>query len=236
MKNPGFRSLILRSDAVDLGDTIRRDIRDVLLKYDLEDPISSIKTEGLGGPRNFKALDINEGQMVFGGMNRPGRVLGTSYNAIACSQLEQFTEKQFQMLLTRCAGDCPGWYDDEGNNRGMFIADCNPAPDTQHWIKKYGDSGKIKIVNFTFDDNPLYFRKGERTQVGETVIKQLDDNLVGLYHDLYFKGMWVDIAGKLFTVDDSVHLVDEPKDLNNYIWYRGLDFGISAPSVCVWLV
>ena len=37
--NPGFRSLVLRSDAVDLTETIRRDLRDVLFKYHLDDPL-----------------------------------------------------------------------------------------------------------------------------------------------------------------------------------------------------
>ena len=69
----GLRVLICRSKEVDLRDTIKVDIRDDLLKFDLDDPLSPIKA--IGG-RNFTHLEINGGRMTFGGMDRPGKILG----------------------------------------------------------------------------------------------------------------------------------------------------------------
>lgn len=232
----GFRSLVLRSDAVDLSETIRLDLRDTLLKYSLVDPLSVARADGTGGSRNFKSLQINKGEMVLGGMNRPARVLGTSYNLIFCSQLERFTEEQFNFLLTRCAGDRAGWEDAFGNRRGLLIADANPD-EAEHWIKKYEAAHKLNLISFDFEDNPLYFRKGERTPEGESVITQLDESLSGIYHDRFFKGLWVSVEGKVFDLDPAVHVVDKDEgiDTTEYRWYRACDFGIDAPSVCLWI-
>ena len=93
-----------------------------------------LKADGLGGSQNFKSLKINGGEMVFGGMNRPERVLGTSFNLIFCSQIEQFTEEQFNFLMTRCAGDAPNWTDENGRRLGLLMADANPDTD-DHWLK-----------------------------------------------------------------------------------------------------
>ena len=232
--NPGFRSLVLRSDAVDLTETIRRDLRDVLFKYHLDDPLSPIIADGFGGSQNFKALKINGGEMVFGGMNRPGRVLGTSFNLIYCSQIEQFTEEQYNFLMTRCAGDAPNWTDENGKRLGILIADANPDVD-DHWLKQYEADGQVKFINFDFDDNPLYHRKGKRTDEGVTIIGNLDRSLTGIYHDRFFKGLWVKVEGRIFNLDKDVHLVDEKETPEAYNWYRGCDFGISAPSICLWI-
>ncbi|MCY4584251.1 MAG: helix-turn-helix transcriptional regulator [Chloroflexi bacterium] len=232
--NPGMRSLVVRSDAVDLKETIRKDLT-YLSKYHLEDPISPISAIGRGGARNFTSLGINEGEMVLGGLNRDDRLLGTAYDVIYASQLETIDEQTFMKMLTRCAGDLGGLKDADGNQYGRLYADCNPAPDSEHWILKMAEAGKLELINFGFEDNPLYYdRRGDQTQVGGTVIGNLDTSLEGISHDLYFKGLWADIAGKLFKLDPQLHFVDEPKDLSPYIWYRGVDFGIKSPSVCVW--
>ena len=233
--NPGLRSLVVRSDAVDLKETIRKDLT-YLSKYHLEDPISPISAIGRGGARNFTSLGINEGEMVLGGLNRDDRLLGTAFDVIYASQLEQIDEATFQKMMTRCAGDLGNLKDVNGDQYGMFRGDCNPVPDSEHWILKYAADGKMDLVNFGFEDNPLYYdRYGEQTSTGKTVISQLDESLEGIYHDLYFKALWTDIAGKLFQFDPQLHFVDEKENLSDYMWYRGVDFGIKSPSVCMWV-
>ena len=105
-------SCIVRTNSVDLDDTIRYDLRNTLLKYQLDDPRSPI--EQSGGPDTVShTCDINGGEMRLGGMNRPGRILGTEYDAIMLSELSQFSEDQYQMLKTRCSGSAGNWRDDE---------------------------------------------------------------------------------------------------------------------------
>ena len=233
--NKGMRSFVCRQDAVDLRDTIRNNIRD-LSEYSLDDPLSPISAIGRGGARNFNSLEINGGEMVLGGLNRDGRLLGTSFDVIFTSQLEQVSESSFAKMLTRCAGDAGNLQDENGDNYGLFLADCNPAPDSEHWILKYAEDNRLILLNFGFENNPLYYdRHGNQKKTGETVITQLDESLDGIAHDLYFKGLWADIAGKLFDYEDQIHSIDEPQDMSNYLWYRGIDFGITSPSVCIWI-
>ena len=92
---PGLQSCITRANAVDLTPSIRADIR-WLLKYDLDDPRTPVKY--YGGPTRFDTLYINEGECRLGGMNRPNNILGTQYDIVMPSQLEQFTEEQYQIL------------------------------------------------------------------------------------------------------------------------------------------
>ena len=233
--NRGMRSFVCRQDAVDLSHTIRNDLRE-LSEYSLDDPISPICALGRGGSRNFKTLEINGGEMVLGGLNRDGSLLGTSFDVIFASQLEQMSEQSFAKMLTRCAGDAGNLQDENGDNYGLFLADCNPAPDSEHWILKYAEDERLILMNFGFENNPLYYdRHGDQTHTGKTVIGNLDTSLEGIFHDLYFKGLWADVAGKLFNFNDSVHLVDTPSNMTDYIWYRGIDFGIASPSVVMWL-
>ena len=82
-RNEGFMSCIVRTNSVDLDDTIRYDLRNTMLKYQLDDPRSPIQQSG--GPTRFHTLRINGGEMRLGGMNRPGRILGTEYDAIMLS-------------------------------------------------------------------------------------------------------------------------------------------------------
>ena len=136
--------------------------------------------------------------------------------------------------MTRCAGDAPNWTDENGKRLGILIADANPDVD-DHWLKQYEADGQVKFINFDFDDNPLYHRKGKRTDEGVTIIGNLDRSLTGIYHDRFFKGLWVKVEGRIFNLDKDVHLVDEKETPEAYNWYRGCDFGISAPSICLWI-
>ena len=77
------------------------------------------------------------------------------------------------------------------------MADANPDVD-DHWLKQYEADGKLKFIDFDFDDNPLYYRKGKRVQEGIDVIGRLDKSLTGIYHDRFFKGLWLKVIGKIF--------------------------------------
>lgn len=233
-KYKGLRSAIVRSDSVDLTDTIRYDIKETLLRYRLDDKRSPIKY-GVGGINRFEYLYINGGEMRLGGMNRPGKVLGAEYDILFYSQAEQSTQEQHQLLKTRVAGTSGVWRDKRGRVLFQFIMDANPdSPD--HYLKQREEEGYLEFVNFTFEDNPLYYQGGKQTKVGKTVESELDRGLVGVYHERFYKGMWVTTEGAVFHIDKDVHLIDTlPDDIDDYVFYNAMDFGMTAPSTCVWI-
>ena len=230
-KHEGFMSCVVRTNSVDLDDTIRYDLRNTLLRYQLDDPRSPI--EQSGGPTRFHTLRINGGEMRLGGMNRPGRILGTEYDAIMLSELSQFTEEQYQMLKTRCSGSAGNWRDDTGDVRFQIVCDTNPdVPDS--WMYQREGEGLLKFVQFGFQDNPYFYRDGRWSRVGKTTVDELDRGLTGIYHDRYFKGLRRAPEGMVYDVKDS-DIIDELPDMSGWMHYNAMDFGMSAPSVTLWI-
>ncbi len=225
---PGFKSLVVRSDAVDLTSTIRASLKE-LLRYDLDDPLSPIKVRG--GFDDFHTLKINGGEMVLGGMNRPGRVMGTKYDLVFYSQIEHSDEEQYQKLKTRVSGDAGNWIED-GKRRYLFIGDANPDR-SDHYLLERKRQGKLDWIDFGFEDNPLYFRNGNRTPEW-SIVDELDQGLVGIWHDRYFKGLWRSPEGAVFTIEPE-NIVYEIPDLSECIIDRACDWGQTHPSICLWI-
>ena len=231
-RHEGFMSCVVRTNSVDLDDTVRYDLRNTLLKYELDDPRSPIQQSG--GPTRFHTLYINGGEMRLGGMNRPGRILGTQYDAIMLSELSQFTEEQYQLLKTRCSGSAANWRDANGDVVCQLIGDTNPdSPDS--WMYQRESDGLVKFVKFGFQDNPYFFRSGRWSKPGKATVDELNVGLTGIYHDRYFKGLRRAPEGMVFELAES-DIVDElPSDLHKWIHYNAMDFGMSAPSVTLWI-
>jgi len=229
-KYPGFRSCVVRVNAVDLTDTVRYDISNVILRYSMDDPRSQIKQQG--GLTRFDHLYMNEGEMRLGGMDRPSSVLGGKYDLLIFSELSQFTEEQFQLLKTRCSGDSAKWRLKNGDICFQVLADTNPdAP--SHWMYQREAEGLMRFIKFDFKDNPYYFRQGRWSRVGKTSVNELDRAHSGIYHDRYFKGLRKAPEGMVFEMDNK-HYIDELPNLKEYLIYRCMDFGIEAPNVCIW--
>lgn len=230
-KYPGLRSCIVRANNVDLDETIRYDIRNTLLRYALDDPRSPVRAEG--GPTRFTRLHINGGECQLGGMNRPHHILGSERDIVFISQLEQLTQEQYELILTRCAGTSGVWRDADGTPRFQIIADCNPDI-PGHWMYEREKADLMEFLHFTFEDNPLFYREGRWSKDGKITTERLDASLTGIYHDRYFKGLRVAPEGAVFHLQDC-HIIDALPDLSTYDRYNAMDFGMDAPSVCLWI-
>ena len=135
-------------------------------------------------------------------MNRPGRILGTEYDAIMLSELSQFTEDQYQMLKTRCLVVLATGVMTNGDVMFQIVCDTNPdVPDS--WMYQREGEGLLKFVKFGFQDNPYFFRSGRWSKVGKTTVEELDRGLTGIYHDRYFKGLRRAPEGMVFDLPDS---------------------------------
>lgn len=229
---PGLQTCITRANAVDLTPSVRADIR-MLLKYDLDDPRSPVKY--YGGATRFDTLYLNEGVCRLGGMNRPSHILGTQYDIVMPSQLEQFTEEQYQILKTRCSGSSNQWQSLDGTPLFQMLSDCNPdVPD--HWMYQRELEGKLRFVKFTFKDSPYFYRQGRWSKVGKTYVEELYSSLTGIYRDRYFHGKRVAPTGMVFPDLCSKHFIGELPLLENYEIFRAMDFGSTVPSVNLWIL
>ena len=228
---PGFQSRIVRSKYADLDGTIRKTLKE-LLKYDLSDPLSPIKVRG--GPYDFHTLLINEGEMKLGGMDRPGKILGGGIDLVFYNQAEQSLEEEYQTLITRASGAEGNWFwEDTGLPRVLLISDAN-AGRTDHHLYLRKDDSDLEWIEFGFEDNPLYYRDNVQTAVGADVINRLNKGLTGLFHDRYFKAIWKSPEGAVFDVPSESVLKEFP-DLSDCTFYRGMDFGMDHPTICLWV-
>ena len=231
-RNYGFRSCIVRTNSVDLTDTVRYDLTNTIFRYQLDDPRSQIRQQG--GLTQFHHLHLNGGECRVGGMNRPGAILGGEYDLVLLCELSQFTEHQYQLLKTRCSGSAANWKLADGTVLFQMISDTNPDEDGIHWMYKREREGLIEFVKFDFEDNPFFYRHRRWSRVGKTVVNELDRGLTGIYHDRYFKGLRVGQTGRVFSLEPR-HFIDELPDLSEYLIYNAMDFGISSPNVNLWI-
>ena len=231
-KYKGLRSCIVRTNSVDLTDTVRFDLTNTIFRYQLDDPRSQIRQQG--GLTQFHHLYLNEGECRVGGMNRPGAILGGEYDLVLLCELSQFTFQQYMLLKTRCAGSAANWVLEDGTVISQMLSDTNPDEDDVHWMYEREAEGLLEFVKFDFEDNPFFFRENRWSRVGKTVVNELDRGLTGIYHDRYFKGLRVGQAGRVFQLQPH-HFIDELPDLSEYLIYNAMDFGIASPNTGLWI-
>lgn len=231
----GFRSAIIRSKAVDLHNTIRKDLR-FLCKYDFKDPRSAIRAEG--GER-FHTLHMNHGWCVLAGIDRPYAIMGTQFDLIFISQLEELSEEDYEFLLTRCGGAAANWKDKRGRICSQILADLNPTYPTAWFYKreksKDTPKGRLRFVKFNFEDNPHFFREGRWTHAGFAYVSNLNRSLSGVYRDRFYSGLRVAAEGAVFELHACHFLEKLPANFNQYHKYRAMDFGMTDPSTCLWI-
>ena len=80
---------------------------------------------------------------------------------------------------------------------------------------------------------PHFYRGGRWSKVGKTTVEELDRGLTGIFHDRYFKGLRRAPEGMVFDLQDSDIIDELPVDIDRWIKYNAMDFGMSAPSVCL---
>ena len=230
--NYGARTCIARAIAVDLDDTIRYDLRETVLRYQLDDPRSQIKQQG--GLTKFTHLRLNGGEMRLGGMNRPSAILGGEYDFVFPNELSQWTEEQYMLMKTRCSGSAGNWKDKNGNVLFQMCSDTNPAEESDWMYESREKKGLLRFIPFTFTDNPYFYRNERWSRIGKTVVEEMDRGLVGIWHDRYFKGLRVTPAGIVYRLHPE-NLLDDFPDLKDCDLYRACDWGQTHPSICLWI-
>ena len=255
--NAKMRIAIVRANAVDHSQTIRHDIGNTLLRYAVQDKRLRGVIEVAGG-RAFTDMDVNGNYITLQGMNNPTKILGSEFDLIFVSQVEQLKKDQYEVLVTRCGGTAGNWMED-GRVRSQLISDANPDR-KDHFLQMRRKKQQAEFIKFGFEDNPLFFRNGEWTEIGLDYKETLRSGLTGVNYERYFLGEWSSPEGAIFTMQDE-HVIDtlpwrrkhsdpnfdevlddpgnNPKyhvpPATEYSIYRMMDFGSASPSVCLWL-
>lgn len=223
----GMQVLVARAFGVDL-DAVRQNIVDIV-KYKFSDPLSSIR---VAGGAKFHTVHINEGKIELRGIDRPGSQLGAGYDVVVFSQAEQIKKANVDVISSRCTPASKNWVED-GRPRSMIIYDANPNR-VDHWIEAAIRKG-LRKIDFDFPDHPAYFDEdGTETELYRQVYSRLD-RLEGVWRQRLLEGKAANPEGTIFELQPC-HLLEKLPDgfRNRCLFYRGFDFGMKDPSVCLW--
>ena len=224
-------SLTVRKKKVDLVRTVIPDFENKVIERHPSDPESVVTSYGKNNPQWYDYP--NGGRMVLGGMDDSDKVLGSSYDLIYFNQCEQASLDDWEKLRARCNGRSFRWITKNGRLNHQLLGDCNPDA-SFHWIKAREKSGRVRVIKCTLKDNPMLYYDGDWTAFGRKTDEDLQQSLTGIRYQRGYLGKWVSAEGNVYEFDENFHVIDTLPDIRTWRKYRGIDFGLVHPFVCLW--
>lgn len=167
----------------------------------------------------------NGSQIVVGGLDKPGKVMSTEYDAIYVCEAIELAEEAWEALTTRLRNYVLPYQ--------QLLADTNPDRPT-HWLKKRADTGRVLMLESRHDDNPRLWDGKDWTAEGCDYIAKLDA-LTGPRKQRLRYGRWVQAEGVVYDGwDAAIHIVDRFAVPPNWPRFLSVDFGFTNPFVCQW--
>lgn len=232
MRFPGFRILCLRNEASTMKTSLLETFKQVLYYGFSKTPESPLNA--YGGEVNPSRLDYRNGSVIdFKGFDDPEKVRSSFYNLVFFNELQRYHNEQgWGDLTKRLRGNQVGWDRENGEQRVLKLADCNPSH-PKHLVKRLEADGKLTLYPTTLEDNTAYFDRGEWTTEGRRYKNMLEEQIpkgsVSYARDIL--GEWVAAEGIVFSnfsEDKHVRAIvpaDVPKD---WRWVSALDYGFSV--------
>ena len=195
----------------------------------MSDPLSALS---IAGGAKFHTVSINGGEIHLQGIDRPGGIQGAGYDVVIHSQAEQVKKENIDQINSRCTPARRAWV--EGDvAKSRIVYDVNPNR-VDHWLESAIENGTA-CLNFDFTDHPAYFTEsGEETELYQQVHSRLS-RLEGVWRQRLLEGKAANAEGAIFTLEPCHLLSKLPENfVKSHMFYRGFDFGMKDPSVCLW--
>ena len=229
---PNFQSLILRKEKTDVIKTVIPKWENEILPIHPQNKRSPVKVRGGSSPIWY---DFPNGSRVrIDGCNNPKDFETGAWDLIYICQGEELDLNTLEILVARSNGRAGNWRVD-GRRIGQVIVDANPDR-RDNYLEERIDSGLMRKLHFTFEDNPSLYYNNEYTEFGEQVVAELQKTLTGHRYVRYFLGQAANPEGNVFDCFDYDEMViDElPPGIETWPVYRGIDFGMDHPFICTW--
>lgn len=211
-KYPGCQAAIVRKFATTLPGTVCQTFEKVA-------NLDAIRL--LGGTRPERYMYPNGSQIWLGGMDSPAKVLGGERDFIYTNQTEEFTEDDWETLVTRVTGRA------DHSPYSQIMGDCNPAG-SKHWIRSR--KSLLRLISVHTDNPTLYDDDGNITERGKVTMSILD-NLSGVRRKRLLQGEWASAEGAVYdTFTHELH-VKQRDDKDFQHWALALDEGYTNPAV-----
>jgi hypothetical protein len=226
-ENPKYRALVIRKNADDLSDWLDR----ANVMYNGQG------VEIIGKPAIIK---FPSGAVIRTGHLKDDQAYtkyqGHEYHRMLIEELTQIPDvERYLKLISSCRSTVPGL-------KAQIFATCNPGGIGHAWVKerfvdegKWGEpfkddkTGRTRIfIPAKVDDNPTLMTN-DPSYVD--FLNGLPDNLRKAWRD----GDWDVFAGQFFPeFIRDVHVIRPIEIPSSWRRVRGLDYGYTAPSACIW--
>lgn len=172
-----------------------------------------------GGERPQKYQYRNGGEILLGGLDKPGKFLSAEFDYIYINQVEDIPLAAYEMLTGRADGRA-------GNtDTPQILSDCNPSY-PGHWILQRRSSGALLFYEQLHIHNPLlYDQQGNLTPTGKEVMERLN-TLTGIRRLRGLENKWVAAEGAVYdNFSLSENVTPEAEYQPDWDVYWGVDDG-----------
>lgn len=228
LKYAGARGLMVRDTRKDLTQTGIKTLENFVMPHGFP---SFLHT----GNQSYRYP--NNSEMVVGGLDDPGNIMSAEYDFIHVLETTQIKQETWEDLITRKRNGIIPYQ--------QIIGDCNPSH-PEHWLLKWCESGRAKMLNFTIKDNPIFWDVDNDcyTPRGKQYYEENLGTLTGAKRKRNLLGLWASEEGGVYedVWEPTKHMTTLKNlekrfgKLGEYQRFWAVDFGFKAP-MCVqqWL-
>jgi len=222
---PGTVGVVARKTYDDLIPLLNAIFDEHVLGFDPTDETNPVRRFGGKHPERYEYWNGSYFDVV--GLNNLTGVKGNEWNVGYITQAEECEVDDWAEVSGRLRKPNAPFY--------QMFGDCNPdVPD--HWIIDGDYAESLSYIETRHTDNPLIYDPvtGNQTEYGINYLDGLR-RLPGIRRERGYEGKWVGSEGQVYDFRKEVHVV--PKFRIPKHWRRicGVDWGMSAPAVVLWL-
>lgn len=222
---PGSVGVIARKTYDDLVPLLNAIFDDHVLKFDPSEHTNPVKRFGGKNPDRYEYWNGSYFDVV--GLNNLSGVKGNEWHIGYITQAEECEVDDWAEVSGRLRKPNAQFY--------QMFGDCNPdVPD--HWIVDGDYSESLTYVETRHRDNPLIYDPvtGMLTEYGTSYLDGLR-RLPGIRRERGYEGKWCGSEGQVYDFRKEVHVIPNFKIPKHWRRICGVDWGMSAPAVCLWL-
>ena len=246
---PGLKVYIGRLEYATLTESVIETLDKHILYYGIEDERNPWRLRGTKF-RPERMIFPNSSQIIFTSLLDPQKVKGKEPSLFWINEGSRL--KDIEALVTiagsQVAGRSGAWFL-KNMPFSQIIIDTNPdAKSNWLWqlfhpdeededIEALGlDLSRKEWLSFQLLDNPAYSDNGRiRNKLGEQALSELlETHPPGVFRDRYVFGLWVAAEGAVYGITEANILRAFPS-LDNCRFFRACDWGMTHPSVCLWI-
>jgi hypothetical protein len=141
----------------------------------------------------------NGTEWIVGGLDKPSKILSTSYDLAYINEAIELTETDWETLQSRIGRP------DRSHGLNCLLGDTNPG-DAANWLKTRCDAGRTALWQSFHRDNPGLHDGRDWTEKGRAYLARLE-RLTGSRRKRLLEGLWAAGEGAWFDGFDSARHV-----------------------------